>query len=98
MSYLRRGQINAKPNAQSVYADPETEKMLLEAGFVRASGTPYYNYTGTPVDVVVYDDGTWEPEGGTGFLPEEWAKLRGFAGVGLSDFVAWLKQNYGFID
>jgi len=44
--------LNANPNAQVVYADPETEKMLLECGFVKASGAPYYNYMGTAVDVI----------------------------------------------
>jgi hypothetical protein len=97
MSYIRRDKSNANPNAKIVYADPETEKMLIEGGFVRASGSPYYNYNGTFVDVIVCDDGTWEAQGGTGFLPDEWAKLRGFAGVKLDDFVAWLKQNYQFL-
>lgn len=97
MSYIRRDKSNAKPNAQVVYADPETEKMLSEAGFVRASGAPYYNYMGTAVDVIVYDDGTWEPSRGTGFLSEEWKKLREFAGVQLKDFIPWLKQNYQVI-
>lgn len=98
MPYMRRDKSNAKPNAQVVYADPETEKMLSEAGFVKASGTPYYNYMGTAVDVIVYDDGTWEPNQGTGFLSDEWKGMREFAGVQLKDFVAWLKQNYQFID
>ena len=98
MPYIRRDKSKAKPNAQVVYADPETEKMLSQAGFVKASGAPYYNYMGTAVDVIVYDDGTWEPNQGTGFLPEEWQKLRGFAGVQLKDFITWVKQNYQFID
>jgi hypothetical protein len=97
MPYIRRDKSNANPNPQVVYAEPETEKMLLEAGFVRASGAPYYNYMGTAVDVITYDDGTWEPNGGTGFLPEEWGKMRQFSGVQLKDFIAWLKQNYQFI-
>ena len=92
MPYIRRDKFKAKPNAQVVYADPETEKMLSQAGFVKASGAPYYNYMGTAVDVIVYDDGTWEPNRGTGFLPEEWLKLREFAGVQLKDFIAWVKQ------
>jgi len=98
MPYIRREKSNAKPNAQVVYADPETGKMLSDAGFVKASGAPYYNYMGTAVDVIVYDDGTWEPNGGTGFLSDEWKKMREFAGVQLKDFVAWLRQNYQFID
>jgi len=97
MSYIRRDKSNAKPNAQVVYGDPEIEKMLHEGGFVKASGAPYYNYMGTAVDVVVYDDGTWEPNRGTGFLSEEWQKMREFDGVQLKDFVPWLKQNYQFI-
>jgi hypothetical protein len=97
MPYIRRDKSNAKPNAQVVYAESETEKMLLEAGFVKASGASYYNYMGTAVDVIVYDDGTWEPNRGTGFQFEEWQKLRELAGVQLKDFVAWLKQNYQFI-
>jgi hypothetical protein len=97
MPYIRRDKSNAKPNAQVVYADPETAKMLSEAGFVKASGAPYYNYMGTAVDVIVYDDGTWEPNGGTGFLSDEWKKMREFAGVQVKDFVAWLRQNYQFI-
>ncbi len=96
MPYIRRDRSNARPNAQVVYTDPETEKMLLEAGFARASGAPYYNHGF--VDVVVYDDGTWEPNQGTGFLLDEWQKMREFAGVQLKDFVAWLKQNHQFID
>ena len=43
MPYIRRDKSNAKPNAKVVYADPETEKILLEAGFAKASGAPYYN-------------------------------------------------------
>jgi hypothetical protein len=96
MPYIRRDKSNASPNAKPVYADPETEKQLSEAGFVKASGAPYYNRGF--VDVVVYDDGTWEPHKGTGFLPEEWQKMRQFSGVQLKDFVAWLKQNYQNID
>ena len=96
MPYIRRDKSNAKLNAQAVYADSETEKMLAEAGFVKAPGAPYYNHGF--VDVVVYDDGTWEPNRGTGFLPEEWQKMREFAGVQLKDFVPWVKQNYQFID
>lgn len=99
MPYIRRDESTAKKyNAQAVYADADTEKMLLEAGFVKASGAPYYNYMGAAVDVVVYDDGTWEPNRGTGFLPEEWQKMSKFAGVQLKDFIPWLKQNYQFID
>jgi len=98
MPYIRRDKSNAKPNAQVVYADHETEKMLSETGFVKASGAPYYNYMGTAVDVIVYDDGTWEPHEGTGFLSHEWKKMREFAGVQLKDFVAWLKQNHQFIE
>ncbi len=97
MPYIRRDKSNANPNAKIVYADPETENMLLEGGFIRASGSPYYNYMGTSVDVVAYDDGTWEPHQGTGFLPDEWQKMRGFAGVQLKDFVPWLKLNHQFI-
>jgi hypothetical protein len=98
MLYIRRDKSNAKPNAQVVYGDRETEKMLSEAGFIKASGAPYYNYMGTAVDVIVYDDGTWKPNEGTGFLADEWKKMREFAGVQLKDFIAWLKQNYQFID
>jgi hypothetical protein len=98
MPYIRRDKSNSKPNAQVVYADLETEKLLLEGGFVKASGAPYYNYMGTAVDVIVYDDGTWEPNRGTGFLREEWQKMRQFDGVQLKDFIAWLKQNYQSID
>jgi hypothetical protein len=99
MRYIRRDESTArKYDAQVVYADAETEKMLLEAGFVKAPGAPYYNYMGSAVDVIVYDDSTWEPNRGTGFLTEEWQKMRQFAGVQLKDFVAWLKQNYEFID
>jgi hypothetical protein len=96
MPYIRRDKSNAKLNAQIVYADPETEKILLEGGFVRASGAPYYNRGF--VDVVVYDDGTWEPHKGTGFLPDEWQRMREFAGVQLKDFIPWLKQNHQFIE
>jgi len=64
MPYIRRDKSNAKPNTKPVYAD-ETEKILSESGFARASGAPYYNRGF--VDVVVYDDGTWEPNNGTGF-------------------------------
>jgi len=71
MPYIRRDKSNAQPNAQPVYADTETEKMLLEADFAKATGSTYYNRGF--VDVVVYDDGTWEPRG-TGFLPDEWAE------------------------
>src|ERR1700687_5798401 len=55
MPYIRRDKSNAEPNAQVVYADRETEKVLLEAGFLKASGAPYYNRSF--VDVIVYDDG-----------------------------------------
>jgi hypothetical protein len=96
MPYFRRDKSNAKPNAQVVYADPETEKILLEAGFAKASGAPYYNRGF--VNVIVFDDGTWEPNRGEGFLPEEWQKMREFAGVQLKDFAVWLKQNHQFID
>src|SRR5260370_5414580 len=96
MPYIRRDNSNAELNAKPVYADPETEKILLDGGFVKASGAPYYNRGG--VDVVVYDDGTWEPHKGTGFLPEEWQEMRQFAGVQLKDFVPWLKQNHQFIE
>jgi hypothetical protein len=96
MPYIRRDESNAKPNAQVVYADPETEKLLLEAGFVRASGAPYYNRGF--VNVIVFDDGTWEPNRGEGFLPEEWQKMRKFAGVQLKYFVPWLKQNHQLIE
>jgi hypothetical protein len=96
MPYIRRDNSNAQPNAQVVYADPETEKLLAEAGFIRASGAPYYNRGF--VNVIVFDDGTWEPNRGEGFLPEEWQKMREFAGVQLKDFAPWLKQNHEFIE
>lgn len=96
MPYIRRDKSNANPNAKPVYADAETEKLLSEAGFVKASGAPYYNRGF--VDVVAYSDGTWEPHKGTGFLPEEWQKMRQFSGVQLKDFAAWLKEHYQFID
>jgi hypothetical protein len=96
MPYIRRDNSNAKPNAQVVYADPETEKLLAESGFIRASGAPYYNRGF--VNVIVFDDGTWEPSRGEGFLPEEWQKMREFAGVQLKDFSPWLKQNHEFIE
>jgi hypothetical protein len=96
MPYIRRDNANGKPNAQVVYADPETEKLLSEAGFAKASGAPYYNRGF--VNVVVYDDGTWEPSRGEGFLHEEWQKMREFAGVQLKDFARWLKQNHQFIE
>jgi hypothetical protein len=95
MPYIRRDKSNAKPNAQVVYADPETEKILLEAGFVKASGAPYYNRGF--VNVIVFDDGTWEPNRGEGFLPDEWQKMRQFEGVQLKDFAPWLKQHHQFI-
>lgn len=97
MPYMRRDISNAKPNSQPVYADTDTDKMLVEAGFLKAPGAPYYNYGGTSVNIVVYDDATWEPSEGTGFLREEWQKLRGFSGVQLKDFIPWLKHNYQFI-
>jgi hypothetical protein len=96
MPYIRRDNSNAKLDAKPVYADSETENILLENGFAKASGAPYYNRGF--VDVVVYDDGTWEPNQGTGFLPEEWQKVREFTGVQLKDFVPWLKQNHEFIE
>ena len=96
MPYIRRHVCNAKPNAQVVYADPETEKILLENGFVKASGAPYYNRGF--VNVIVFDDGTWEPTNGEGFLPDEWRKLRQFEGVQLKDFAPWLKKNHQFIE
>lgn len=98
MPYIRRDKSSSALKALPVYADPETEKMLAENGFVKATGAPYYNYMGSALDVVVYDDGTWEPNRGTGFLPEEWQKMRKFEGVQLKDFVPWLKQNYQSID
>ncbi len=70
MPYIRRGKFNANPNAKVVYADPETGKILADAGFARATGAPYYNRGF--VNVIVFDDGTWEPSSGEGFLPEEW--------------------------
>lgn len=96
MPYIRRDKSNAKPNAKPVYADVGTEKILSESGFARASGAPYYNRGF--VDVVVYDDGTWEPNNGAGFLSEEWQKMREFAGVQLKDFAPWLKRNHEFIE
>jgi hypothetical protein len=96
MSYIRRDKANGKLDAQIVYADPATEKIMLEGGFGKASGAAYYNRGF--VDVVVYDDGTWEPHGGTGFLAEEWQKMREFAGVQLKDFVPWLKQTHEFME
>jgi len=96
MPYIRRDKSNSQPNAQPVYADPETEKMLAENGFVKATGARYYNLGF--VNVVVYDDGTWEPDQGTGFLREEWQKMREFAGVQLKDFAVWLKEHRQFLE
>jgi hypothetical protein len=96
MPYIRRDKFNAQPNAKVVYADPETGKILADAGFVRATGAPYYNRGF--VNVIVFDDGTWEPSNGEGFLLEEWQKMREFAGVQLKDFAPWLKQNIDFIE
>lgn len=96
MPYIRRDKSNGNPNARVVYADPETGKTLADAGFVRATGAPYYNRGF--VNVIVFDDGTWEPSNGEGFLPEEWQKMREFAGVQLKDFAPWLKQNIEFIE
>jgi hypothetical protein len=98
MPYIRRDKSNSNPNAKVVYADSETEKVLLDHRFAKASGAPYYNYMGTAIDVIVYDDGTWEPNKGTGFLPEEWQKMREFAGVQLKDFAVWLKEHSQFLD
>jgi hypothetical protein len=96
MPYIRRDRFNSNPNARIVYADLETEKILLENGFVKATGAPYYNRGF--VNIVVYDDGTWEPGNGEGFLPEEWQTMRKFEGVQLKDFAPWLKQNHDFIE
>jgi hypothetical protein len=96
MPYVRRNRFNAKPGSQAVYADPETEKILLENGFVKASGAPYYNRGF--VNVAVFDDGTWEPSNGEGFLPDEWRKMRQFEGVQLKHFASWLTHNHQFID
>jgi hypothetical protein len=96
MPYIRRDKFNANPNARVVYADAETEKILLDNGFVRASGAPYYNCGW--VNVIVFDDGTWEPNRGEGFLREEWQKMREFAGVQLKDFAVWLKEHFQFIE
>ena len=43
MPYIRRDKTNADPNARVVYADTETEKILTENGFVKATDAPYYN-------------------------------------------------------
>lgn len=96
MLYIRRDKSNADPNARVVYADAETEKILTENGFVKATGAPYYNRGW--VNVIVFSDGTWEPNRGEGFLPEEWQKMREFAGVQLKDFVVWLKEHIDFIE
>jgi hypothetical protein len=96
MPYIRRDKFNANPNAKVVYADPETGKILADAGFARATGAPYYNRGF--VNVSVFDDGTWEPIRGEGFLPEEWQKMREFAGVQLKDFAVWVKEHIQFID
>ena len=97
MPYIRRDKSTARPNAQPVYADSETEKILAEAGFARASGAPYYNRGF--VDVVIYDDGTWEPKTRHRFSAcEEWQKMREFAGVQLKDFAVWLKEHHQFIE
>ena len=96
MPYIRRDKFNANPNAKVVYADPETGKILADAGFARATGAPSYNRGF--VNVIVFDDGTWEPSNGEGFLPEEWQKMREFAGVQLKEFAPWLKQNHEFIE
>lgn len=96
MPYIRREKHNANPNARVVYADSQTDKILLENGFAKAAGAPYYNRGF--VNVIVFDDGTWEPNRGEGFLPEEWQKMREFAGVQLKDFAPWLKQNIDFIE
>lgn len=96
MPYIRREKHNANPNARVVYADFQTDKILLENGFAKAAGAPYYNRGF--VNVIVFDDGTWEPNRGEGFLPEEWQKMREFAGVQLKDFAPWLKQNIDFIE
>jgi hypothetical protein len=50
------------------------------------------------VNVIVFDDGTWEPNRGEGFLPDEWQKMRKFAGVQLKDFAFWLKEHHEHID
>lgn len=96
MPYIRRDNSNGKPNAQPIYADPATEKILSDNGFVKATGARYYNRS--LVNVVVYDDGTWEPAGGEGFLLEEWQKMREFAGVQLEDFAIWLTKHHQFIE
>lgn len=96
MPYMRRDNSNANPNARVVYADSETEKILLKNGFARASGAPYYNRGW--VNVIVFDDGTWEPNRGEGFLPEEWQKMREFSGVQLRDFAVWLTEHIQFIE
>jgi|SRR5579863_459802 len=96
MPYIRRDKFNGKPNAQVVYADADTDKILLANGFVKATGAPYYNRGF--VNVIVYDDGTWEPNRGEGFLPEEWQKMRQFDGVQLKHFAPWLAHNHEFIE
>lgn len=72
MPYIRREKHNANPNARVVYADSETNKILLEAGFVRATGAPYYNRGF--VNVIVFDDGTWEPNRGEVSCPRSGRK------------------------
>jgi hypothetical protein len=96
MPYIRRDKSNSNSNAKVVYADSETEKILSENGFVKATGAPYYNRGF--VNVIVLDDDTWEPNRGEGFLPEEWQKMREFAGVQLKDFAPWLKRNHESIE
>jgi hypothetical protein len=96
MPYMRRDKYNGKLDAQPVYADAETEQMLAQAGFAKASGTPYY--VRSSVEVVIYDDGTWEPNRSAGFLPAEWQTMREFAGVQLKDFIPWLEQNYQILE
>ena len=92
MPYMRRDECNGKPDAQPLYADAETEQILTQAGFAKASGAPYYVRDG--VEVLIYDDGTWEPSHGLGFTPAEWQKMRRFTGVQLANFIAWFEQHY----
>jgi hypothetical protein len=83
-----------RKDGREVYADPENEAKLESVGFIKATGAPYYSYKGwaTGPEILVYDDDTWNVL--TGFLSEELQRLGNFAGMSLSSFADWMKDNY----
>jgi hypothetical protein len=89
---LQYTKFEGQPPAASefVYADETTEKFLIDCGFVKATGFPYYSWGGNAAgpELYILKNRTWAIW--NGFTKEEFETMNGFRGWDLLHFAGWM--------